>query len=159
MKQAKKNPYRMIGIVFSSIAAVEVIVAVCLLAVNLRATAIIALPFALQSLIFGGIGAGFLISYHRKTIRRERLLSNGYYETATVIAIQQNSYVRVNHQHPYHVICRITRDGVIHEYRSEGFCHHPGLNPGDPVSVYLDRQDEKNYYVDVESAAPTIIRH
>ncbi len=159
MKHTKKNPYQILGIVFSSIAAIELAVVAILLLARVNDFLLIALPFAVQCLIFGGIGAGFLIYNHRKKAKREQLLANGYYETATVAAIEQNPYVRVNRHHPYHVICRIERAGVIHEYRSEGFYHLPAVSVGDPVPVYLDRQNEKNYYVDVDSIAPVIIRH
>ena len=157
MKQ--KNPYRILGIVFSSIAAVELIAVLVMLALRVNDFLLFALPFALQCLIFGGIGIGFLVYDHRKRINRERLVSNGYYEVATIVGVEQNPYVRVNRHHPYHVVCHIERGGVIHEYRSEGFYHHPGVNVGDPVPVYLDRQNDKNYYVDVESIAPAVIRH
>ena len=78
---------------------------------------------------------------------------------AVITAVEQNPYVRVNRRHPYHVICRIEREGVLHEYRSEGYYHHPGVEIGESVPVYLDRQNEKNYYVDVDSVAPAVIRH
>lgn len=159
MRQKSGNPYRILGIVFSSIALVELFVVLILLMTKVDNFLPIALPFGIQCPVFGGIGAGFLIYDYRKKAKRERLLANGYYETAIIAAIEQNPYVRVNQHHPYHVICRIQRDGVIHEYRSEGFYHLPAVNIGDPVPVYLDRQDEKNYYVDVESIAPTVIRH
>ena len=155
----KKNHFRIVGIVFSSIAAVEAVVVLCLLIADFHTAWVIALPFALQSLIFGGIGAGFLIHQHRNQSKRERLIANGYYEMAAVVFIEQNPYVRVNRRSPYIVVCHIKRDGVLHEYRSESLYHHPGLNPGDQVPVYLDRREEKDYYVDVESVAPTIIRH
>ena len=157
MKQ--KNPYRILGLVFSSIAAVELIAVLVMLALRMNDFLLFALPFALQCLIFGGIGIGFLVYDHRKRINREGLVSNGYYEVATIVGVEQNPYVRVNRHHPYHVVCHIERNGVIHEYRSEGFYHHPGVNVGDPVPVYLDRQNDKNYYVDVESIAPAVIRH
>ena len=158
----QKNPYRIVGSVFTAIAAVEVIIVLIVLGLAISGISIetiIALPFGIQSLVFGTIGITFLVYDHRKRANRERLLANGYYEMATIAAIEQNPYVRVNRNHPYHVICRIERDGVIHEYRSEGFYHLPAVNIGDPVPVYLDRQNEKNYHVDVESIAPAVIRH
>ncbi len=157
MKQ--KNPYRIIGIVFSSIAAAELVALLVMLIIQVDDFLLFALPFAVQCPIFGGIGAGFLIYDYRKRIKRECLISNGYYEMATIAGIEQNPYVRINRQHPYHIICRIQRDGVIHEYRSEGFYHLPAVKIGDAVPVYLDRQNEGNYYVDVQSIEPDIIRH
>lgn len=155
----RKSPYRTIGMVFSSIAAAELIVLLVLLLLRVDDFLLIALPFAVQVPIFGGLGLGFLVYDYRKRIKRERLVSNGYYEVATIVGIEQNPYVRVNRHHPYHVVCHIERGGVLHEYRSEGFYHHPGVNIGDPVPVYLDRQNDKNYYVDVESIAPAVVRH
>ncbi len=157
MKQ--KNPYRIMGIVFSSIAAAELVALLVMLIVQVDDFLLFALPFAVQCPIFGGIGAGFLIYDYRKRIKRERLMSNGYYEMATIAGIEQNPYVHINRQHPYHIICRIQRDGVIHEYRSEGFYHLPAVKIGDAVPVYLDRQNEGNYYVDVQSIEPDIVRH
>lgn len=154
-----KSPYRILGMVFASIAAAELIVLLVLLLLRVDDFLLIALPFAVQFPIFGGIGIGFLVYDYRKRINRERLVSNGYYEVATIVGIEQNPYVRVNRHHPYHVVCHIERGGVLHEYRSEGFYHHPGVNIGDPVPVYLDRQNDKNYYVDVESIAPAVVRH
>ena len=154
-----KSPYRTMGMVFASIAAAELIVLLVLLLLRTDDFLLIALPFAAQLPIFGSIGTGFLVYDYRKRINRERLVSNGYYEVATIVGIEQNPYVRVNRHHPYHVVCHIERSGVLHEYRSEGFYHHPGANIGDPVPVYLDRQNDKNYYVDVESIAPAVVRH
>lgn len=157
MKQ--KNPYRTLGIVFSSIAAAELLTVLVLMVLQTDDFMLIALPLFTQCLIFGGVGIGFLVYDYRKRIRRERLVANGYYEVAAIVGIEQNPYVRLNRHHPYHVVCHIERGGVIHEYRSEGFYHHPGVNVGDPVPVYLDRQNDKNYYVDVERIAPEVVRH
>jgi len=155
----RQNPYRILGIVFSSIAVAELLVILALLLTKMESHLLIAFPFAVQCPIFGGIGAGFLIYDHRKRAMRERLIANGYYEMATIVAVEQNPFVRVNRHHPFHVICHIKRDGVMHEYRSEGLYHYPIVNIGDTVPVYLDRQNGKNYYVDVHSIMPDIIRH
>ena len=95
----------------------------------------------------------------KKERLREELLSNGFCETAVVTETERVYSVRINSHHPYRVACRVERDGVLHEYRSDMLMHDPGLLPGDPVRLYLDRRDDNRYYVDVESAAPTIIRH
>lgn len=154
-----KNPFRILGISFSAIAVVEAVIVIGVLLSNFPGSHIVVLPFAIQCPIFGALGGVFLVREHRKKARREDLIANGYYEMATVVAIERNPYVRINSRSPYIVICRIERDGALHEYRSDSLYHHPGLNPGDQVPVYLDRREEKAYYVDVASAAPTIIRH
>ena len=57
MKQ--KKPYRILGIVFSSIAAAELLVVLILLAFQVEDFLLIAFPFAVQCPIFGGVGIGF----------------------------------------------------------------------------------------------------
>ncbi len=155
----KKNPYLILGIVFTAIAAIELIVIAVLVIINPPKAGLIALPFAIQCPIFGGIGIGFLIYLRRKFLLREQLISNGYYELATIVSIEQNHYVRVNRCYPYHVVCRIERNGVLHEYRSEAYPTHPGVQVGELVPVYLDGQNERRYYVAVDSIAPQIVRH
>jgi len=107
-------------------------------------------------------GAEGLVEWNeisRQEKLRQDLLSNGLYETASVVAIEQDWRVRVNGRSPYRVICRVEREGVLHEYRSHLIYDLPALQVGDPIKVYLDWQDDKRFYVDVESASPAVIRH
>lgn len=158
----KKHPLKMIGIIFSAFAAVELIVLLVLVAVLSLERAEMFIPIGVlgtQILIFGTIGLCFLCKVRKEAALKEELMAQGYCETATVVDTQRVLHVRINSRHPYRVICRIKRDGVLHEYRSSQLYEDPGLLPGDPITVYLDRRDDNRYYVDVESAAPSIIRH
>lgn len=155
----KKDPIRIVGIVFAVIGYTELAAALVLLAVRGDVTNLLAFIFGIQGLIFSSIGSVFLISDRRRRKRRDELLAGGYYEFATVISVDSDHGVRINGRHPFRVVCRIERDGILHEYRSDHCMRHPGLQPGDPIAVYLDRFDENRYYVDVESASPTIIEH
>lgn len=155
----KKNPIRTLGIVFAGIGFTELAAALVMLAVKGDATDLLAFIFGLQGLIFSCIGSGFLISDNRKRKRRDELIAGGYYEFATVVSIDRDPTIRINGRNPFRVVCRIERDGILHEYRSDHCMRHPGLQPGDPIAVYLDRFNESRYYVDVESASPTIIEH
>ena len=101
---------------------------------------------------------GFLLGARRRRQRREALLAGGYREMADVTGLEWVTNVTVNGRHPCRVVCRIERGGVLHEYRSEALRFDPGLLPGMRVPVYLDPHDERRYYVDVESAAPPIVR-
>ena len=159
-----RHPLKLMGWIFAGIAAIELIVLVVLLcvpAIRQDSEAMIALPTAIgvQILIFGSLGLGFLLSVRKKEKLREELVGKGYFKTATVIETERVYTVRINSRYPYRVVCRMEENGILHEYRSDMLAHDPGLLPGDPVNVYLDWQDDKRYYVDVESAAPTIIRH
>ena len=160
----KKHPLKILGTVFASIAAVELAALIILLAipaVRHSDEALIVLPSVLgiQTLVFGGIGAGFLTHVRKKEKLREELKAGGYTKTAAVVEVERVYSVHINGRCPYRVVCRIEEGSVLHEYRSDMLRSDPGLLPGDPVTIYLDWRDDSRYYVDVESASPTIIRH
>ena len=150
----KRHPLQTIGTVFAIIACIEAAVLLILL-ITVRdpmALSVAGGVLSLQCLVFGGIGFGFLAHVKKQRVNRERLIANGYYEMGSVVCTQRVQSVRINNRHPYRVICRVERGDVCHEYRSEMLMNDPGLQPGDPIPVYLDLQDDKRCYVDVESA-------
>lgn len=158
------HPLRILGITFTAVAAVELVVLLVMLVIFSRADDRTALyisggVLSIQVLVFGGIGLASLSRLRRQAQRREELVAGGYFETASVLRCEPVYSVTIGNRHPYVVVCRLERDGALHEYKSEMLSQDPGLMPGDPVRVYLDRRDDNCYYVDVETAAPTIIRH
>lgn len=158
----KKHPLKLIGTIFTCIAAVELTVLLVLLITLADNTAVLMSAgsvLGLQSLIFGGIGLFFLFVVRKQKKLREDMLSSGQSELAEVLDVERVTSVRVNSRYPYRVLCRIKREGVLHEYRSHLLMEHPGLKAGDPVTVYTDRQNDKRYWVDVESAMPPVVRH
>lgn len=157
----RRNPMRTLGLVFACVAGLEAVVllAVAMLVKQREARLIASMVLGIQILVFGGIGGGFLLYQKRKRRLRERLTREGYYEMAEVVEVERQLNVQVNGRSPYRVVCRILRDGVLHEYRSELLPYHPGLPAGAQVPVYLDRYDENQYYVDVESVMPRIRQH
>lgn len=158
----KRHPLKIMGIVFAAIALAEIVAA---LLIHLFGSADSASKFTLvtlfagQAVIFGGLGICFLLWVRRREQRRERLMAAGYFEMATVVDLERSYAVRINSRHPWYVICRIERNGVLHEYRSDMLLCRPDVQTGDQVRVYLDRQNDNVYYVDVESTSPDIIRH
>lgn len=157
----KRNPLRVLGVLFTAVAGVELAVLLVLAALvrNAEALLVAALVLGIQALVFGGIGCGFLLHLRRRRLLRERLLADGYREMADVIGTELQVNVRVNGRYPYRLVCRIERDGVLHEYRSDMLPADPGLPRGSRVPVYLDRYDPRKYYVDVESVMPKIVQH
>lgn len=157
----KRNPIRSLGVVFAAVAGVELAALLVLAAVvrQREALLVLALVLGLQALIFGGVGGGCLLYLRKRRLLRERLLADGYREMADVIGTELQVNVRVNGRYPYRLVCRIERDGVLHEYRSDLLSVNPGLPPGSRVPVYLDRYDPHKYYVDVDSVMPTIVQH
>ncbi len=156
-----RNPIKLLGVVFASVAGLEAValLAVMMLVEQREARLIVALVLGVQILVFGSIGGGFLLNQKKKQRLKERLMREGYYEMADVVDVVRQHNVQVNGRCPYRVICRILRDGVLHEYRSEMLPYHPGLAAGAQVPVYLDRYDERKYYVDVERVMPQIRQH
>ena len=157
----KRNPIRSLGVVFAAVAGVELAALLVLAAVVRQREALLVLTqvLGLQALIFGGVGGGCLLYLRKRRLLRERLLADGYREMADVIGTELQVNVRVNGRYPYRLVCRIERDGVLHEYRSDLLPVNPGLPPGSRVPVYLDRYDPHKYYVDVDSVMPTIVQH
>ena len=157
----KRNPIRSLGVVFAAVAGVELAALLVLAAVvrQREALLVLTLVLGLQALIFGGVGGGCLLYLRKRRLLRERLLADGYREMADVIGTELQVNVRVNGRYPYRLVCRIERDGVLHEYRSDLLPVNPGLPPGSRVPVYLDRYDPHKYYVDVDSGMPTIVQH
>ncbi len=157
----KRNPIRSLGVVFAAVAGVELAALLVLAAVvrQREALLVLTLVLGLQALIFGGVGGGCLLYLRKRRLLRERLLADGYREMADVIGTELQVNVRVNGRYPYRLVCRIERDGVLHEYRSDLLPVNPGLPPGSRVPVYLDRYDPHKYYVDVDSVMPTIVQH
>ncbi|MCR4883628.1 MAG: phage holin family protein [Clostridiales bacterium] len=119
--------------------------------------------------VFGGIGAIFTvigavflfreISKRRRTLRA---FESGYYITAKVTGIVRHTNVRINGRCPYTIECQVNdRDtGKLHVYESRYLYFVPDENlVGKEVKVYLDRMDEKSYYVDVDDIIPEVVFH
>jgi len=157
-----KHPLKILGIIFSAIAAIELVALVCVasgLSLLGEAWFVPPLVLGIQIVVFGSIGGGFLLYIRKKRLLRERLLTEGTCVYGTVTSTERVYNVRVNGRHPYRVIVRIERDGVLHEYRSDMLLHDPCLENGAEVPIYLDRYEEKKYFVDIDSVAREVIRH
>ncbi len=157
----KRDPIKTIGVAFSAVAVVVAIIMLAALIFVHEPEARLAtlLVFGIQCLIFGGVGAGFLVHKYRRARLREDLIAQGRCEMAEVVDAVQELGVTVSGRHPYRIICHIERDGVIPEYRSDMLPYACPLQKGDQVPVYLDRFDDGKYYVDVESVMPPVVQH
>jgi hypothetical protein len=114
----------------------------------------------LGAVIVGGLGLLFgLISlgYHAvRKIRRvsnKRLKESGQLVLADFISVDVNKYVSVNNRHPFFVRCE-WKDPLTGENRAfkSGFLWSdptPGIEAGRKISVYIDRDNPKKYYVDI----------
>ncbi len=148
---------KILGIFFSAIGF-------CFLLAGLILFAFPAVPYPLQLIfvIFGivfpacGIVMLQVRSYHIR--KKERLLNIGLRTTAHVIEFTYDYFVSINHRHPFMVLCEGTDpfDGTTRIYTSESVWIDPSLflSINSPVSVYVNPDKPKQYYVDLDSVLP-----
>lgn len=148
---------KFLGIIFSTVGS-------CFLLAGLILLAFPAAPYELK-IVFVVLGSAFLIggiimlkvrSYHIR--KKERLLSIGLRTTARVIEFTYDYFVAINHRHPFMVLCEGTDpfDGTTRIYTSESVWIDPSLflSIDSPVSVYVNPDKPKQYYVDLDSVLP-----
>lgn len=119
-------------------------------------------------LIFGGVGLLFfvlglifLIMEFGKKFRNDKLLKSGNYVMAEIFEVELNYNVTVNMRHPYVVRCRYQDSyGNVHIFKSRNLLFDPtDLFKDQMVKVYVDGENYKNYYVDIDEILPNVIEH
>ena len=151
-----------IGIIYTALGGTFVILGAALAALLRDSDAF------MVGLIFGGIGAIFLILgiiflivELCKKKRSDALLASGHYILGEVVDIAANINVNVNGRYPYHIIVQyIDPHGVRHIFRSPGLriFRDPELL-GKKVKVYVENDNFKHYYVDVDEILPKYVEH
>lgn len=151
-----------IGIIYTALGGTFVILGVALAALLRDSDAF------MVGLIFGGIGAIFLILgiiflivELCKKKRSDALLASGHYILGEVVDLAANINVNVNGRYPYHIIVQyIDPHGVRHIFRSPGLriFRDPELL-GKKVKVYVENDNFKHYYVDVDEILPKYVEH
>lgn len=117
--------------------------------------------FGLMGVIFLVFGLILLTSQIRKKVRSNRLLNSGNYITAEITEVTMNYTVRINGRHPFVVKC-IYQDmaGNVHIFKSRDLHFDPReLLKSQQVKVYVDGEDFKHYYVDIDEVLPKVINH
>ena len=119
-------------------------------------------------LIFGGIGGIFLILgivflvvEICKKKRSDALLASGRYIIGEVVDIAADINVKINRRHPYYIIVQyIDPHGVRHIFRSPSLriFRDPELL-GKKVKVYVENDNFRHYYVDVDEILPKYVEH
>lgn len=102
-------------------------------------------------LLIGGIGLGVVYG----KVRRDRtLMETGNCVKAKVTEIYQDRSMNMNGRSPFRVSCQYTDEGTqtIYVFRSNPLWFDPTSNlTGATVDVYVDYNNFKKYYVNVES--------
>ncbi len=109
--------------------------------------------------ILGGIFLAFMI---RRRKIHDRLFSQGHYIMAQVTSVLPNYNVRVNGRCPYVAECSYTdpNTGILHLFRSRNIYFDPTAIAMDAmVPVYVDTDNFRHYYVDIDSVLPEVQRH
>lgn len=151
-----------IGIIYTALGGTFVILGAALAALLRDSDAF------MVGLIFGGIGAIFLILgiiflivELCKKKRSDALLASGHYVLGEVVDIAANINVNVNGRYPYHIIVQyIDPHGVRHIFKSPSLriFRDPELL-GKKGKVYVENDNFKHYYVDVDEILPKYVEH
>ena len=115
------------------------------------------LMFPAFGLIFGGLGAGGLISIYKKKKLERTLRANGQKIFATYSNTSLNRGYSVNGQHPFIVTCEwcdpIDNQTYFFKSKNIWFDPEPTLANKETtyIPVYIDKNNKEKYVVDIES--------
>lgn len=159
------NAVGIVGIVFTILGAVFLVLGI-VMGIGLRremGVGSFAFLFAFGGMgtLFFTLGLVFLITLGNQKKNAQRLLENGNYVVAEIFDISQNYNVSVNNKHPFVVSCKYEAvDGTVHIFKSRYLYFNPEpLLKNNVVRVYVDNDNFKKYYVDIDEVLPTIVEH
>ena len=112
--------------------------------------------------VFLVLGVAFLVLMIRRRMIHNRLFTQGHYIMAQVTSDMPNYNVRINGCCPYFAECSYTdpNTGILHLFRSRDIYFDPTAIAMDAmVPVYVDPDNFRHYYVDIDSVLPKVQRH
>lgn len=112
---------------------------------------ILEVVFLTIGVFFGGIGVIFFIINASLRSRRKKLMETGDRLTGTITDITRNYAVRINGRNPFKAECEVIDpySGEKYLYSSENVTDNISELLGREVTVYVDRDNKRNYYVDI----------
>ena len=159
------NAMSIVGLVFTIIGAIFLVLGIAL-GIGLRSelgmeSFVFLFTFGGMGSLFFTLGLVFLITLGNQKKNAQRLLDNGNYVVAEIFDISQNYNVSVNGRHPFVVSCKYEAvDGTVHIFKSRYLYFNPEpLLKNNVVRVYVDNDNFKKYYVDIDEVLPTIVEH
>lgn len=123
---------------------------------------------AFFKLIFGGLGLVFFITgliclfgEIEKRCRNNRLLCSGNYILAEIAEVVWCTNIRINGRHPYMVMCQYRdMEGNVHMFKSRYLNFDPEpLFKDRMVRIYVENENFRHYYVDIDEVLPKVIQH
>ena len=118
--------------------------------------------FGGMGLVFCLIGLSFLGVDLRRRNAMKRALDSGDYVMAKIVGTQPKLNVNMNGSHPFVAECHWTNPdtGETHVFFSRYLYFDPtGLFTSDEVPVYIDRMNEKTFFVDIDAVLPKVVVH
>lgn len=157
------NALLIVGSIFTVLGALFVaigLITYCALKGD-EAAVLLLLIFGGIGLIFFVLGVIFLIVVLKKKLRNDRLLESGNYVMAQIMEVVLNYNVEVNGRHPYNVRCSYQDScGNGHIFKSRDLFFDPtNLFKDQMVRVYVDGENYRHYYVDIDEILPNVIEH
>lgn len=101
--------------------------------------------------LFAAIGGVFIGVVVVSLSKRKRLMQNGDALTGIITDVRMNMSVRINRRHPFKAECEVN-DPYTSErylYSSENITEDISGFIGSEVTVYVDKNDKRKYYVDI----------
>lgn len=165
-KKAKigMNATFIVGLIFSIIGAIFLVLGIVLftgLKEEMTDAFMFLFIFSGIGLILFLIGILFLMIQLSKKEMSQRLLENGNYVVAEIFDITQEYNVTVNGRHPFVINCKYeAMDGTVHIFKSRYLYYNPeSLLKNNAVRVYVDNNNYKKYYVDIDEVLPKVENH
>lgn len=99
------------------------------------------------------IGIVFLLVLRAKKNKKQDLLQNGRMVEAVVTGGQINYNMQINNRHPWKLECQYkdTFTGAVYLFSSNNIWKDPFLYVDQTIKVYMDKENPRKYYVDVDS--------
>jgi hypothetical protein len=107
---------------------------------------------------FGGSGViilivGIVFLKKNRTLekQRDKLILEGNYVIAEITEIKRNTSIEFNGENPYIVHSHYSENGMDYFFKSHNIWFRPSYTLSKKVRIYLDKNDNTNYYVDEDS--------
>ncbi len=102
--------------------------------------------------LFIVVGGAFVVSLILSNMKKIKLITNGDAFTGVITDVKMNMSLKINGRHPYKVECEVddpyTSERYI--YSSENITEDISEFIGSQITVYVDKNNKKKYYVDVK---------
>lgn len=113
---------------------------------------VIVLVFIPIGAVFSILGSIFIIQKIISDSHRDKLIQNGERYTGVITNVVLNNYVRINGRHPFKAECEVIDpySGEKSLYCSDSIMNDISYLVGRAVTVYVDSNNKKKYYVDID---------